>query len=377
MRLRTDVLIVGAGPAGLLLGCLLIRRGIGCRVLEQRAAVGDHSRSIGIHPVALEIFSRLGIVREFIAEGCRIEFGRAFVNRECVGSLPFAQCPPPFCFILSLPQSRTEALLERHLRSLDASVLVRDAEVTAVESANGDVAVTYCHAGEQAASTANYVIGCDGMHSIVRRAAGIVFDGGTYADAYVMGDFEDRDGNTDACVYLHQDGLVESFPLPGYRRRWVVKTDTLLPECRREDIVGRVWDRLGIDLEGGECFMPSAFGVQHYLAETFVKGRTLLAGDAAHVISPIGGQGMNLGWLDAWRLAEALAKRRESASDAALIDYGRTRRTMAEKARRRAEFNMRLGCRFARPRLRKALVKTMLAQPLAGHMARMFTMRGL
>jgi 2-polyprenyl-6-methoxyphenol hydroxylase-like FAD-dependent oxidoreductase len=93
----------------LLLGCLLIRRGIGCRVLEQRAAVGDHSRSIGIHPVALEIFSRLGIVREFIAEGCRIEFGRAFVNRECVGSLAFAQCPPPFCFILSLPQSRTEA----------------------------------------------------------------------------------------------------------------------------------------------------------------------------------------------------------------------------------------------------------------------------
>ncbi|HEX2140198.1 MAG TPA: FAD-dependent monooxygenase [Woeseiaceae bacterium] len=376
---RTDIVIVGAGPVGLLLGCLLLRRGIGCRILEQRAAAAAHSRSIGIHPVALEIFDELGIAERFVALGHRIERGQAYVNRCHVGTISFARCRPPFPFILTLPQYRTEALLEHHLRELDPGALLRGAEAVGCRLADGEAAVAYRRDGETAQVDGRCIVGCDGAHSFVRRAAEITFNGAAYPDAYVMGDFKDAGARADAAVYLHQEGLVESFPLPDRRRRWVVKTGTLLPECRREDIVTRVRNRLGIDLSGCEHFMLSAFAVQHHLATTFAKGCVALAGDAAHVISPIGGQGMNLGWLDARHLAPILAAlvRNEVSAGEALRRYSRTRRRAAEKARRRGEFNMALGRRFSHPRLRRVLIRAMLARPSAARMANLFTMRGL
>lgn len=374
----TDVVIVGAGPVGLLLGCLLLRRGIACRVLERRAAPGAHSRSIGIHPPALEIFEELGLAERFIAEGHRIVRGHAWVNRRRVGTVSFAGCPPPYRFVLTLPQYRTEALLETCLRALDPTALVRGAEVRHASLANGSARVRYRRNGESSGITGSFVVGCDGMQSAIRRAANIAFPGGEYPDAYVMADFEDTARREDADIYLHQDGLIESFPLPQGRRRWVVKTDGLLPHCRREDIVEPVRDRLGVDLSGCSHFMLSAFGVQYHLATSFAKGRLALAGDAAHVISPIGGQGMNLGWLDARQLADALSMSgdREGPLEA-LRRYGARRRTAAVRARRRGEFNMALGRRFSRPLLRRALLRAMLSPPAVGRMARVFTMRGL
>ncbi len=374
----TDVVIVGAGPVGLLLGCLLLRRGIGCRVLERRTAPGAHSRSIGIHPVALEVFDELDIAERFVAEGHRIERGHAWVNRRRVGTISFARCPPPYCFVLTLPQCRTEVLLEARLRELDPSALVRGAEVLDCGHSSEATTVRYRRHGETLSITGRFVVGCDGMQSVIRRAANIAFIGGDYPDTYVMGDFEDTEQREDAEIYLHQEGLIESFPLPEGRRRWVVKTDSLLPQCRREDVVTAVRDRLGVDLADSRHFMLSAFGVQHYLAKPFVKGHLALAGDAAHVISPIGGQGMNLGWLDARHLAAALsAPEGDGGPVAALQRYDSVRRAAAIRARRRGEFNMALGRRFSHPRIRQALVQGMLSRPAAGRMARLFTMRGL
>lgn len=376
---RTDVVIAGAGPVGLLLACLLLRRGIACKVLERRTAATAHSRSIGIHPVALEIFDELGIARQFVANGHRVERGQAWVNRRHVGTVSFAGCPPPYCFILTLPQYRTEALLADHLHKLDPAALLRGAAFTGYRATRNSAAVTYRKDDGTAEIESRFIVGCDGAHSAVRRSAGIAFAGGDYPDVYVMGDFDDAGRRADADIYLHQDGLVESIPLPGGRRRWVVKTGALPREHYHEALVGRVRDRLGIDLSGGEHFMLSAFGVQHYLADRFVDGRIALAGDAAHVVSPIGGQGMNLGWLDAGHLARVLAGSNGPTASLhqALRRYDRTRRAAAKRARRRGEFNMRLGRAFSHPGLRRALVRAILTRAAANRMARLFTMRGL
>lgn len=376
---RTDVVVVGAGPVGLLLGSLLLRRGIACRILERHLTPRRHSRSIGIHPVALEVFDELDVAERFVAEGHRIERGHAWVNRRRVGTISFARCPPPYRFILTLPQYRTEALLEDRLHELDPAALVRGAEVLDCGHSSEAATVRYRQHGETWGITGRFVVGCDGMQSAVRRAASIAFNGGEYPDTYVMGDFEDTtQRREDAEIHLHQSGLIESFPLPQGLRRWVVKTEALLPQCCREDVVAAVRDRLGVDLAGSRHFMLSAFGVQHYLAQSFVKDNLTLAGDAAHVISPIGGQGMNLGWLDAQHLAAALsARERDGGPVAALQRYDRVRRAAALRARRRGEFNMALGRKFAHPRIRQALVRGMLSRPAAGTMARLFTMRGL
>lgn len=339
------------------------------------------SRSFGIHPVCLELLAELGLAQEFMAGGQPIEMGRAYIDRQCVGTLSFRNCPPPFRLVLAIPQYLTERILERKLNALDPSIMQRDTEVTDVVQ-NGDKVAVHCRdgGGGQRIFEGDFVIGCDGVHSAVRRLAGITFNGTPYPDVYVMGDFSDNTGRRrEANIYLHRDGLIESFPFPEGRRRWVVKTELRVADCKTDDIVRRIKMRIGHDLSRCECFMLSSFGAEHYLAESFVKDRLILAGDAAHVISPIGGQGMNLGWLGARDLAQTLhgIYHEGSGVQSALLSYERRRWRAAAKARRRAEFNMALGRKYRYPGLRKAIVWGMLHTPLCHVMARVFTMRGL
>lgn len=372
----TEVAVVGAGPVGLLLAALLVTRGIACRVLERRDAPAAHSRSVGIHPVALEIFDELGIAERFLAAGHRIERGQAWVGGRHLGTLDFACCPPPYRFVLTLPQYRTEALLEERLRELDPQALSRGATVDECRPGPARTTVAYERGGRRMQLASTWVAGCDGRRSRVREAAGIGFRDGVYADTYIMGDFDDGGARPDAEIHLHPSGLVESIPLPAGRRRWVVMTRALLNAPTRADIVERVRRRLAVDLSGKAHYMLSAFGVRHGEAAAYVRGPFVLAGDAAHVVSPIGGQGMNLGWLDARRLADALTAAHAGDRDA-LRRYDEARRAAARKARRRGEFNMALGRRHRVSWPRQSLVRALLVPPVAARMARVFTMRGL
>ena len=160
------------------------------------------------------------------------------------------------------------------------------------------------------------------------------FPGNAYPDTYLMGDFADStELGADAGIYLTDVGLVESFPLPGGKRRWVAKTDTYLPAPTPEMLARLVLERLEHRLPTHTNTMLSAFGVQSYLAKTFVSGRILLAGDAAHVLSPIGGQGMNLGWLDAAAAAAALDEilNKQAEPDEVLRSFDAQRRRAAKK----------------------------------------------
>lgn len=376
-----QVIISGAGPVGLFLGCCLQWQGIPFLIIEKRKQRISHSRSLGIHPVSMELFQKLDLAKAFLESGIKIKKGHAFSDSGKIGSISFESCPKPFNFILSLPQFKTEEILESRLLNLESDALLRGFEVTNIQEQTDHVSITAkdTDTGEERSFRCAFLVGCDGKDSSVRQQADITFEGSAYPDTYVMGDFADNTSfGSEAVIFLSKDGLIESFPMSADRRRWVVKTDAYVKDISRVDIESIVADRIGHDLSGVDNSMLSSFGVQKLMADPIARGRIALCGDAAHIVSPIGGQGMNLGWLDAWDLSKVLAKclkSEELKHREHLEAYANRRESITKNAVKRSELNMRLGRKSRLPAFRNALVWLMLRTPLNQLMAKLFTMR--
>jgi 2-polyprenyl-6-methoxyphenol hydroxylase-like FAD-dependent oxidoreductase len=408
--LTTDVIIVGAGPVGLFLGCRLAQLGISFKIIEKRISRFQHSRSIGIHPPSLERLETLGVVSEILHRGTHIARGHGFINTTYMGCLDFSSCPKPYNFVVTLPQFETEAILEKRLCELAPMSLLRGVEVVGLQQSDEGVTVelqnrkaeksenqkyitkneprTTNHEqpyNESRATSANilkakYVIACDGKDSVIRQLLNIPFRGADYPDTYVMGDFADNTQfGADAALYLTDEGLIESFPLAQGVRRWVAKTNGRVTEPSVELLAHLIKKRIQHEVLLETNSMLSSFGVQRYLAGSFVSHRVLLAGDAAHVLSPIGGQGMNLGWLDAWLVADVLENilLKNMNTSEQLKRYDSNRKKAARIAIRRAEFNMRMGRQTRFGFAKYVLAQVLLKEPLATRLAKMFTMRGL
>jgi len=375
-----QVVIVGGGPVGLFLGICLEKAGIPVIILEERNKIRSGSRSLGIHPVSLELFQEVGIAHNFVEAGIKIFKGHAFANEQKLGTISFGDCPKPYNFILALPQKQTEHILEKSAQNLSSVLLRRGAKVTGINQKDEHIEVSYLSDGKSNTIEASFLVGCDGKDSFVRRRSGISFEGSNYPDTYIMGDFSDNTSlGSDAAIFLCDDGVIESFPLQGNRRRWVVKTSHYLSEVKRKDIERRVDRRIGHNLEETNQFMLSSFGVQKFVARPMVNNRIIVAGDAAHVVSPIGGQGMNLGWLGAWDLAQCMIQIFDQQKSPAKIleEFENRRQKAARNAIRRAEVNMRLGRKTRLTLLRNSLIYLMLHTPLSKVMGRIYTMRGL
>jgi len=375
-----DVVIVGGGPVGLCLAALLLQDGHSVRVLEQRMAPSEHSRAVGIHPPALHVLGRIGVRDVLAGEGVHISEGLARSRGAVVGTISFARSTPANPYVLTLPQQRTETLLAQRVAALDPGALVRGATLEAMVDDGAAVTVTARRCGQAETHKARLVVGADGAKSTIRSLLGIPVRGRDYPDLYLMGDFADDgpDGSL-AVLYLEAGGIVESFPLPGGLRRWVAHTDTLLDGATPTQLATLIRRRTGVALDPAGNTMISAFTVRSRLAERFVAGRAAVIGDAAHEISPIGGLGMNLGWLDAAALAPVIGAALAGRDTWSLLaEYQHDRRRAARAAIRQSELNMALGRPLPAPVLaaRNAVLRRAVASgPLNGLAARRFSMQ--
>jgi 2-polyprenyl-6-methoxyphenol hydroxylase-like FAD-dependent oxidoreductase len=366
-----DVAIVGAGPVGLLLACLLADQGVDVAVLERRATPSRETRAIGIHPPGLAALDAAGVGASVRREATPIRRGIASCRGRILGSLDFHEAP-----ILSLPQDVTERILQARLAQLAPGALRRGVHVSALRELPAHV-VLETEGGDQTWA-ARYVVGADGVRSTVRAALGVASVSRRGTACYAMADAREKPGPpATALLQLEPDGVLESFPLPGGMRRWVARLDhagTLDAAAFTALIESRARERIALSSA------PSGFTARQRLATSFARGRIALVGDAAHEVSPIGGQGMNLGWLDAVHLARAVSDALAAgAPSAAFTLYDRTRRAAASRAMRRAAFNMAMGApgNGAWLTARNAFVRALTRRPARGLLLRAFTMHGL
>lgn len=383
---QIEVAVVGGGPVGLLLGCLLTLQGIDCVVLERRALPTPESRAFGIHPPALKVLRKAGVADELIRRGVKISAGQVFLDKSRVGRMSLENTDPSFPFVLSVPQTVTESVLERRLFELAPGALIRGASVVPWGEKDGGsyLRIDGVHGGK-AQIRARYIVACDGKDSTLRKNAGIAFHGGKYPDCYLMGDFaDDTPFGTDAALFVTKEGIVESFPLPNNLRRWVVRLPERMETRDANDLAAMVRERTGFNVPVETCVWMSPFGIEYRLAKCFCQNNLFLAGDAAHIVSPIGGQGMNLGFLDASELATTMLfllnhlDSPMSSKEKPIPLYEKSRKNAAKHALHRAEWNTILGrpCPIWHPN--RALVWGMVNVPsLRSHFARVFTMQGL
>jgi len=378
-RCDAPVLVVGAGPVGLALANLLGLDDVPCVLIDKHVAPPAQSRAIGLTPPTLRAFRRIGVAERVLRAGVRVATARVFDDAGEVGALRFDGLPGEFPFILTLPQFDTVRILRDALGRRESVTFLPGAELTGLTQTAGRVVARIAGDGTAAESiAAAWMVGCDGRYSTRRDAAGFAWTHKLYPPSFVMADYADpTDWGAEARLFFSRHGSLEAFPLPRQRRRWVA----LLPPGGTGDpggfLAAQIERLAHVAVRGGPVEGPSTFRPERLLARTFVRGRVLLAGDAAHVMSPIGGQGMNTGMGDADRLVTLLAGLQHGElSPGVLSAYTRERRRAFRIACRRNAVGMWLGTRTGRrvsavrgTLLRRTLTRPAAARRLACHFA--------
>lgn len=328
MEQQLPVLIVGAGPTGLVLALWLTRLGVQVRIIDKALDVGTTSRALAVQARTLELYRQFGLADAVVDGGVRIAGINLWVQGDKAARVPFRDLGKglsPYPFALVFPQDAHERLLTARLRSLGVEV-ERGTELSHLDNNEAAVKATLRLAdGSEEIYQPRYVAGCDGASSKVREAIGAGFPGGTYAGMFYVADVETSGPVTDHELHidLEDADFLAVFPLkkPGHVRLVGVISDVSGGADQSlgfDDVATRAVQQLQLAQVRVHWF--STYRVHHRVAKQFRQGRSFLLGDAAHIHSPVGGQGMNTGIGDAINLAWKLAAVCQSTATEALLD---------------------------------------------------------
>jgi 2-polyprenyl-6-methoxyphenol hydroxylase-like FAD-dependent oxidoreductase len=370
----TTVLIVGAGPTGLMLAGDLAAAGVPVKILERRAEESNLTRAFALHARSLELLDMRGLADELVPQGFPLPEVRAHLGRRDI-VFDIRHPDSRFPYTLVVRQARTEALLEKRARGLGVEI-VHGAEVTGLRQDADGVTVTVNGGREERAA---YVVGCDGAHSTVRRLLGVPFSGRTYDTRILLADARfERDLPRAVNPFVGRDGVVL---LPPYGDGWY--RATIWDRTRQgvpldepvdiEEVRDSVRRIAGDDLDLAELGWSTRFLSERRQARRYRVGRVFLAGDAAHVHSPLGAMGMSTGIQDAANLSWKLTAAVRGWAPAWLLDSYHTERHPAGRtALRFTDLLMRLAVAPAPVRLlRNLIAPALMSRPRISNAVRL------
>jgi 2-polyprenyl-6-methoxyphenol hydroxylase-like FAD-dependent oxidoreductase len=308
-----DILVAGAGPVGLTMAAELARYGLSVRIADKSPARTDKSKALVVWSRTLELLDCAGAAAAFLSAGYRVSAVNIVAGSNVVGHFTLDGVPTPHPYALMLPQSETERLLEEHLSGLGVRV-ERTVELTKFVEGGDRVVSTLRRAdGSEETVESSWLIGCDGPHSLVRHQLGLEFHGDTLVSDWILADVNlDGGAKPDAVeIYWHADGVLAIFPIARDRFRVIADFGAANAAARMDPTLEEVQEVLDRRGPGGiRVSSPrwlAAFRINERKVMRYRVGRAFLAGDAAHIHSPAGGQGMNTGMQDAFNLAWKLA----------------------------------------------------------------------
>ena len=337
----TDVLIIGAGPTGLMLANQLVRRGVKVEIVDRHAGPAMQSRALGVQARTLEIYAQLGIAERALELGKRGTGATMWAQGRRMAHVPLGDAGrmvTPYPFILVLGQDDNELIMGEKLNELGIHVQWNTELTDFTQHSDHVTATLKLPDGGSRTLTAAYIAGCDGARSAVRKLSNIDFPGAPYehvffvADVVATGSMSQEEVN----VYLWRSGFHLLFPMRGADHWRIV--GIVPPELRGTEnldldaVMPSLREEAGANLSIQSCSWFSTYRIHHRAAERFHDRCAFLLGDAAHIHSPVGAQGMNTGLQDAYNLAWKLALVVQGKADPSLLDsYNEERHPVAER----------------------------------------------
>ena len=323
--MNAAVLIVGAGPTGLTLAVTLRQHGVECRVIDKLLEPSDKSKALAIHARSLEMFESMGLADEMVATGNICGGFSMNTGKTRLARVSTADVESPFPFILMLSQAEIERIMTEKLKSLGGTI-ERGLELTNMVESNGTVNVTLADSnGKEQTAAYAWVVGCDGAHSKVRKLLNLSFEGSAYEEQFGLADIDIDSGiaEDEVSTFFHEDGALVFFPMGNGRFRTLanVEEKVVSGDAPSREFMQDLLDKRGPgNVKILKTYWLAWFRIHRRSVSRYRVGHAFVAGDAAHIHSPVGGQGMNTGMQDAHNLAWKLAMVVRGEAHESLLD---------------------------------------------------------